>query len=285
MRSALIVAVAAISLRLGQAFVGGVSRVARHGAQHSQSRRRTLVMARKIDEEAAALGTSSDANATGKQKRGSKGKSSSKSSSKSSGSSGSSASAAATTAAASSSSASTAPPAAAAAAPGSNDEKMLEIARGPIANAGAFTVAEESEAGPAGLFTSSAGQNIFATGEFGTFDGAPESAEEGSEEDGRNRRERRAGNQLPSGSSEPRAVEREAALRVPRDDPLRQVRTHAVHCMQIACPSLLIRSDTHTRTRTRARACHLLCGRRRSPRKWSSSATLASPPRSRPPAT
>jgi len=227
--------VAAISLRLGQAFVGGVSRVARHGAQHSQSRRRTLVMARKIDEEAAALGTSSDANATGKQKRGSKGKSSSKSSSKSSGSSGSSTSAAATTTAASLSSASTAPPAAAAA-PGSNDEKMLEIARGPIANAGAFTVAEESEAGPAGLFTSSAGQNIFATGEFGTFDGAPESAEEGSEEDGRNRRERRAGNQLPSGSSEPRAVEREPALRVPRDDPLRQVRTHAMHC--IACKPL-----------------------------------------------
>ena len=196
--------------------------------QSTQSRSFFTLFARKIDEEAAELGTN-NSDSKGKPTGRSKGKTTRKRITP-----------AVEPVAATSSSAkveqpvksvavavekSVAEPAVAADIHDSNEEDtgkaMLEIARAPIKKAGAFSI-EDSESETSGdPFTSNARDNIFATGEFGNFEnpGLAQDVEE-TEEDTRNRRARRAG--TPAEGDEKQQQPMEKALRVPRDDPLAQ---------------------------------------------------------------
>lgn len=98
---------------------------------------------------------------------------------------------------------------------------MMDIARSPIENAGAFTVGEVDVDNSGDPFTSNARDNIFATGEYGMFEATGSTTDEKEDEDTRNRRERRAGTAPSDEQQRPQPVA-EKALRVPRDDPLRQ---------------------------------------------------------------
>ena len=110
----------------------------------------------------------------------------------------------------------------------SNEEEetgkaMLEIARAPIKKAGAFSVADSESETSGDPFTSNARDNIFATGEFGNFEnpGLAQDVEE-TEEDKRNRAARRAGTPTETDQQQQQQQPMEKALRVPRDDPLAQ---------------------------------------------------------------
>ena len=194
-------------IHIGQALRISTSR-ASITLQSTQCRSCSPLFARKIDEEAAELGTSSSD---------SKGKPKGKTTRKRK----------------------TPPPAAVPVAVDktvaeptvhdSNEEEtgnaMLEIARAPIKKAGAFSVADDddSESETSGdPFTSNARDNIFATGEFGNFEnpGLAQDVEE-TEEDKKNRAARRAGTSTDADQQQqPQPMEK--ALRVPRDDPLAQ---------------------------------------------------------------